>query len=185
MITRTLAGLAALLLAAPALAANWQVEHDDSRVGFIGTQLGEEFEGGFEDFQADITFSPDNLEESAVSVVIDVASFTTGSADRDETAMGADWFNVEEYPQARFEADEFRRLDGNEYEAAGELTIKDVTREVTLPFTLDIQDGTADMSGRLTVDRTDYDLGTGDWASGETVGLEVTITVDLTATRTE
>jgi polyisoprenoid-binding protein YceI len=99
--------------------------------------------------------------------------------------MGADWFNVEEYPQARFEADEFRRLDGNEYEAAGELTIKDVTREVTLPFTLDIQDGTADMSGRLTVDRTDYDLGTGDWASGETVGLEVTITVDLTATRTE
>lgn len=185
MITRTLAGLAALLLAAPAFAANWQVEHDDSRVGFIGTQLGEEFEGRFGDFQADITFFPNDLEASAVSVVIDVASFTSGSADRDQTAMGSNWFNVADYPQARFEADEFRRVDGNQYEAVGELTIKDVTREVTLPFTLDIQDGTADMSGRLTVDRTDYDLGTGDWASGETVGLEVTITIDLTATRTE
>jgi polyisoprenoid-binding protein YceI len=184
MIQRTLAAAAILLsAAAPAAAGNWEVDHEESRVGFIGTQLGNEFEGHFEDFSADIVFHPDDLEASAVSVTIDVASFDTGSADRDSTAMGSAWFDVEEHPQARFEAETFRHLGGNDYEADGRLTIKGTTREVTLPFTLDIRGDTAEVSGRVAVDRTEFDLGTGDWATGETVGLEVTIAIDLTAVR--
>jgi polyisoprenoid-binding protein YceI len=185
MTVRTLAAAAILLAAAPAAAGNWQVGHEQSRLGFIGTQLGSQFEGEFEEFQADIQFHPDDLAAGEVSVVIDVSSFDTGSADRDDTAMGSEWFAVEEYPEARFEAGEFRHLGGTEFEAAGRLTMKDVTRDVVLPFTLDIEGDTAEMSGELTVDRTDYNIGTGEWTSGETVGLEVTITIDLTATRIE
>ena len=179
------AAAALLLASASAAAGNWQVDDEASRLGFIGQQLNMEFTGGFARFDADIDFHPDDLTASAVSVVIDVASFDTGSGDRDGTAMGADWFAVDQYPEARFEADDFRFLEDNAYEAAGRLTIKNVSREVVLPFTLDVQNGTAVMAGALTIDRVDYAVGTGQWASGDVVAREVTITIDLTADRTE
>ena len=63
------------------------------------------------------------------------------------------------------------------------LTIKDQTQDVVLPFDLAIDGDTARMSGELTVDRHDFQLGTGDWAGDELVGNAVTITVDLSAVR--
>ena len=185
MSLRILAAATVVLAAAPAAAGNWQVDPDESRLGFIGQQLGIEFDGRFDRFEADIEFHPDDLAASAVSVTIDVASFDTGSGDRDSTAMGADWFAVDQYPQARFEADIFRHVEGDAFEASGRLTMKDVTRDVVLPFTLDFENGTAAMSGALTIDRVDYNVGIGQWANGDAVAREVTITIDLAATRIE
>ena len=177
------AAAALVLVAAPVSAANWQVDHDNSRLGFVATQFGSEFGGQFAEFQADIDFFADDLPASTVSVIIQVASFGTGDGNRDGTAMGADWFDVEQFPEAAFAATTFRQVSDNAYEAVGQLTMKGVTRDVVLPFTLDITDGAAVMSGALTVDRADYTIGTGQWAGSEPVGREVTITIDLAATR--
>ncbi|MCB9958003.1 MAG: YceI family protein [Rhodospirillaceae bacterium] len=175
---------AALALAAgPAAATDWSVDGDTSTLGFIGTQAGSEFTGRFADFTADISFDPADLEAVEVRVVIAVASFDSGSEDRDETAMDSDWFDAETYPEAVFEVTRVEATGEGTYEAAATLTIKDQTRDVVLPFTLDIDGDTARMSGELTVDRRDYTLGTGDWATGELVGTDVTITIDLSAVR--
>ena len=174
---------AASLFAAPALAGDWTVDGDTSALGFIGTQLGSEFTGRFDGFSADITFDPEALDASAVRVVIDIASFDTGDGERDSTAMGADWFAVETYPEAVFEVGEIRATGAQSYEAVATLTIRDQTQDVVLPFELAINGDTARMSGELTVDRHDFQLGTGDWAGDELVGGAVTITVDLSAVR--
>jgi len=177
------AAVAVVVLAVPAGAAEWTVDHDTSRIGLIGTQTGSTFEGTFERFQADIAFDPDNPEAAEVTVVIPVESFATGNSQRDQIAMSAEWFNVAEYPEARFESTDIRRTGEGTYEAGGDLTIRGVTQPVVLPFTLDIEGDTARMHGEVTVDRPDFGLGQGQWESGDVVGREVTIVVDLSAVR--
>lgn len=171
--------------AAGAEAPNWQVDHEASRIAVIGTQTGETFEADFESFQADIVFDPDNLEASEVTVTIDVASFESGNDDRDALAMDSQWFDVETWPEAEFRASSFRPVDGNRYEAEGTLRIRDVSRAVTLPFTLTFENGTASMHAEVALDRRHFNLGQGDFASGELVGHEVTIIIDLRAERAD
>ena len=184
MIRRMTAMAAAgLLLASPAAATPWTVDGDTSRLGFVGTQVGTPFEGAFTRFDAEILFDPDDLENAVVTVVIDVASFDSGSAERDDTAMGSEWFDSETFPEARFETSGFTATGDGAYEATASLTIRDVSQSLVLPFTLTIDGDTARMSGEVPLDRRDFDLGTGQWAGADLVGHDVTVTVDLTAVR--
>lgn len=184
---RLAAAAAALVLAAWAphadAADRWTVDAEASTLGFVGLQGGEAFEGHFSAWTAEIAFDPDDLAASSVAVVIDMASAATGAPQRDDLLPGGDWLAVDEHPQAQFATTGFTHLGGSDYEATADLTIRGLTREVTLPFTLAIDGDRAHVTGALEVLRTDFDVGTGQWASGDMVALEVTITVDLTATR--
>ena len=189
---RALAVIAALTTpVAPALAEapDWSVENG-SRVGFIATQGGAPVEGVFEDFVAEIRFDPEALDQSGVTVSIEIASVNSESKDRDDTIRSASLFDVATWPQARFEAQGFTRKDDGGYEAAGRLTMRDVTKDVVLPFTLEIaQDGDqpgqlrAAAKGELKVQRLDYGVGQGLWTDTSVVGNEVVIFIDIQATR--
>jgi polyisoprenoid-binding protein YceI len=178
-----------LLLAAamPAHAGNWSVIHEESRLGFTATQTGSEFSGQFENFDADMTFHADDLAASAFNVSVDVTSVNTGSNDRDSTLADEPWFWFEKFPRARFETKRIVHEDGDTYEAVADLTIKSNTHEVTLPFTWTRQGdeariegkATAIMQGGLSMDRTRWEVGTGEWSSGDTVGRQVDVEVDL------
>ena len=115
-------------------------------------------------------------------VVIDMASAETGSAERDGALQGADWFAASRFPQARFETTSLRSLGGDRFEAEGLLTIRDVTRTVVLPFVLQpVADGVR-ARGELTIDRTTYGVGQGQWADPRWVALPVAVRFDLLAT---
>lgn len=180
--------LTGALLAAPVAFADapaWSVDHDASRLGFAGQQNGSGFDGAFERWQADIRFDPEALDDSQVVVTIETGSAVTGLADRDSMMRGAAWFATERYPEAVFESTGFRHLGGDAYEADAVLTIRDLSREMVLPFTLEIDDRTARMVGEATVIRTDFDVGTGDFAGPSPVALEVLVAIDLTAHRAD
>jgi polyisoprenoid-binding protein YceI len=178
-----LAGLSAVLATAAAAADRWQTVPEQSRLGFIGTQGGQPFEGRFGRFDADIRFRADDLAASAVVVTIDMASATTGDPQKDGALPQAEWFHVRAFPQARFETVRFRHLGGDDYEADARLTLRDVTRDVVLPFTLVVEGAQATAEGRLVLDRTVYGVGQGAWASGQVVGTNVTVTIRLVARR--
>ena len=191
---RVLAAIAALVSAgAPALAEapDWTVQ-DGSRVGFIATQGGAPVEGVFEAFEAEIRFDPEALDQSRVAVTIDIASVNSESKDRDDTIRSASLFDVATWPNARFEAEGFTQNGDGGYEAAGRLTMRDVTKDVVLPFTLEVapdpaQPGRlrADAKGELKVQRLDYGVGQGLWEDTSVVGNEVVIFIDIQATRPE
>jgi polyisoprenoid-binding protein YceI len=180
----------ALLLAMPgALAQSWQVE-DGSRIGFTAFQQGSPVEGRYETFRADIGFDPDDLGNSRIEVEIDAASITTGHKDRDATLRSPAFLDVARWPTARFTSDELTHESGDTYGAHGGLTIRDVTREVVLPFELTIGAApngadrlVATAKGDLTISRLDYGIGQGEWASTKTVGEEVVIEIEIRATR--
>jgi polyisoprenoid-binding protein YceI len=185
-----LAGLAVLwLIGDGAIARTWQVE-DGSRIGFTALQQGSPVAGGFDRFTAAIDFDPNDLGHSRIEVEIDTASITTGHKDRDTALRSAAFFDVGQWPTARFTSAKLTRRSGHAYEAHGKLTIRDVTKDVVLPFELTIGDAPdasgkllAEAKGELTISRLDYGVGQGDWASTKTVGEDVVIRIEIKAER--
>ena len=191
---RVLAAIAALVLtggSAFAEAPAWSVQ-DGSRVGFIATQGGAPVEGVFESFDAEIRFDPQALDQSRVAVTIDIGSVNSESKDRDDTIRSASLFDVATWPNARFEAEGFTQNGDGDFEASGRLTMRDVTKDVVLPFSLEVgpdpdQAGQlrAVAKGELKVQRLDYGVGQGLWEDTSVVGNEVVIFIDIQATRPE
>lgn len=178
---------AAVTSAAQLPAGNWTVNKSASTVGFVGTQKGSEFSGQFTDYAASITFDPENLESANVIVIVNMASAKSGDAERDGALPGAEWFAVGLYPSAKFESSDITKIanepNGARYMAKGQLTIKDTTLPVQLPFSLSITGNTATMSGNLELDRTAYQVGTGTWSKGEWVEKKVKVNVQVKATK--
>lgn len=181
-IRRALALILALPIGLAWAAAAWRMDPAESRLGFAGTQAGSPFEGTFARFTVDLHFDPADLAGSKAIVIIDMTSARTGSAERDGALQGQDWFATAGWPEARFETRAFRPLDDERWEADATLTMRGVARPVVLAFTLQPGEaGARRARGELVVDRTDYGIGQGQWASGQWVGKEVTIRFDLRA----
>jgi len=186
-----LAGCLALA-SATAPAATWEIIHDESRLGFTATQTGSEFKGRFREFEADMRFDADDLDSSSFDVTVDVTSVTTGSGDRDSALADKPWFWFSKFPQAHFETRRIVHKSADRYAAVGDLEIKSVTHEITLPFTWKRQGDTAKLEGEVTavmdggftMDRTRWNVGTGEWSSGDTIGRKVDVKVDLLLRRT-
>ena len=114
-------------------ATTWQVDRERSRLVFIPTVAGGEFEGRFKSFEATLNFDPADLPGSKFIVEIDLATTVTGDAERDAALLGADFFAVNRWPRARFIATRFTAKGGSRFEALGELRVRDVTRAVRVP----------------------------------------------------
>jgi len=171
------------LSATPALAAHWNVDYGKSKLGFRVQWGGEPFVASFKSWKADIEFDPADLSHSHVDVTIDLASEASGDVVTDSGVKGDQGFYVAHFPKAVFHAASFTHKSGNDYVANGTLSIKGVSRNVTLPFALTLAGNTAHVVGQAQVIRTDFDVGTGDWAKADPVAHEVTVNVDLTATK--
>lgn len=167
------------LVTLPVLSAEWKIDHENSRLGFVGLQGGAEFEGSFHNWQAIMVFDPTDLNTSQFDVQIDVTSVDTQSADRDSIIGDPEWFGFTEFPAAQFQTTSFASLGDDRYEALGTLTIRGVSQDIRLPFSWVVDGDTAKMDGEAVLDRTDYNVGTGDWASEDMVAHSVTVVVDL------
>lgn len=177
--------LAGLLLGLPTRAAQTWTLEDGSAIRFTAYQENAPVNGSFKDFAAEIVFDPGDLAASRVAIEIDTASVATGHKDRDTALRSSSFFDIKTWPSAAFVSDHLVHRGGDRYEAHGRLTIRDVTKEVVLPFELSIEEeGTrrlAHARGELTISRLDYGLGQGEWASTKTVGPDVVIQIEITA----
>jgi polyisoprenoid-binding protein YceI len=181
--TRLFAAVAIGLIAVgPVAAATWKVDPARSRIGFSGTQTGAAFEGRFETYQATIDFDPAKPEDGHALIVIDLLGAKTGDSQRDEALPGEDWFDIKRFPKARFEVKHFTPKGGNAYEALGTLSLRNVSRDIVLPFTLDIKDGVAHAKGYVELLRNNFGVGQNEWSKDDYVGFPVGVDVDLVAT---
>lgn len=172
------------LLPAPAFALPWSVIPGQSTFTFTATQMGQAFTGVVQKYQADIDFDPDKAA-GRVTVDIDIASLGTGDKDRDRTIPAPEWFDTPHFPAARFAADSFRKTGPGAFEAEGTLTIKGISVPVAVPFTFEKVEGSAlsqaRVKGHVTLDRSKFRLGTGDWADTSVIANEVAVDFTLVA----
>jgi polyisoprenoid-binding protein YceI len=88
--------------------------------------------GRFNEFAGEFTYDEDNPGESRVEVTIDTASVDSNHAERDKHLRGADFLDVDRFPEARFVSTSFEETGGEEAVLKGDLTLHGVTRPVTI-----------------------------------------------------
>jgi len=174
-----------LVLALPAAAApDWTVDAAKSRLTFKVTVNGQVVDGRFPGFGAVIRFDPADLASSSVRITVDTTGIRTGDATRDAMLPKPAWFNVLGFPQATFQSTRFLVDGPGRFICEGKLTIKGITQDIKLPFTIDIRGNRAVARGTGTIRRLDYRIGEGpDFATGTPVALDVKVLFDVTATR--
>ena len=167
------AAMLVAMMATPALAADY-VQAPGSSLAFATKYDGEVFTGRFGGFSTRISFDPARLDAAKLDVAIQLAGTSTGNADRDSTLAGGDFFDVAKFAQARYVADKFRSLGGDRYAADGTLTLRGVSKPVTLTFTW-TPGAKPVLAGKATVKRLDFGVGGGDWADTGTIPDEVAV----------
>lgn len=176
----------AVEIAVPDIAgpAAWEVDRNESFVGFVATQNDKAFEGSFARWNAAIALDPEAPEEAGqIEAVIDLSSVDAGSKDRNEALPQEGWFHTALHPTATYRSTAITRLEGDSYEARGTLTIKGVAQDVDMPFTLTIDnEGRAVADGSVILDRSDFGIGKGEFATDKWVGFEVEVRLHMEAT---
>jgi len=129
---------ATLLIASAASAdsADWAIDASHSHVGFsISHLVVSSVSGRFKDVSGKATLDEADLTKSAVNLTIKVNSINTDDEKRDAHLKGPDFFDAAKYPEIKFHSTKIVR-GGKQFKVTGELTIRDVSKSVTLDGTL-------------------------------------------------
>ncbi|WP_455356739.1 YceI family protein [Streptomyces sp. SYSU K217416] len=172
----------------PALAAltgDYAIDPAHSSIGFtVRHAMVTNVRGSFGDFQGTLDLDGSDPSRSTASIEVGIASIDTGIADRDGHLRSGDFFDAEQFPVMAFRSDAAEQLGGDRYRISGDLTIKDVTR----PLSIDLEfNGSATdvygnervgFEGSTEILRSDWGL---TWnAALETGGVMVSDKVKLT-----
>ena len=141
----------------------FEIDRTHSRVGFAVRHMGvATVRGEFRDFEGHLLLNTADITKSTVSIVIRTATIDTGNERRDNHLRSDDFFNAEQYPTITFET---RRVEqgADGYVLVGDLTIRDVAKEVHIPFELNgpiTLDGRQRLGaeGSVQVNRKDFKL---------------------------
>jgi len=168
----------------------WNVDASHSSVGFSVRHLMlSKVRGRFGAFTGTITVG-ENLLDSKLEASVEMTSVSTDDEGRDAHLRGADFFDVENFPTMSFTSTSLA-VKGNNYELAGALTIKGVTKPAT--FVLEFEGVSADPWGNTKAGFTaEAEINRKDWglewnvaleAGGVLVGEKVKIQLDIEAAK--
>lgn len=169
------------LTAGTALAAEFNVvQLEKSSVNFVSRQMGVPVEGKFKKFAAQISFDTSKPEKGQAQIEIELAGIDAGNSDANDEVKGKVWFNIREFPSAKFVAGGIKSTGGGRYEAAGKMTIKGRTREVVAPFSAKLDGGNLLIDGAIPILRLQYNIGEGAWSDTGTVADEIQVRFHFT-----
>lgn len=146
------------------LNGTYVLDPSHTEIGFVTRHaMVTKVRGSFDDYTGKATIDGAHPENSSLNVVIQATSVNTRSDDRDAHLRGADFFDVETYPTITFTGTGFA-ITGDTAEVTGDLTLKDVTRSITIPF--EFQGAATDpfgnervgFEGSVVVSRADFGL---------------------------
>jgi polyisoprenoid-binding protein YceI len=165
------------------LTGDYTLDVTHTRLGFSARHaMVTTVRGAFTEFAGTAHVDSQNPSASSVKVTIKTESISTGTPDRDGHLRSADFFDAETYPEITFASTQVELVDGV-WEITGDLTIKDVTRSVTIPFesTGSARDPFGNLrvgfEGAATINRKDWGL---TWnAALETGGVLVSERIKL------
>ena len=173
--------------------ATYSIDPTHSRICFAARHaMVTKVRGSFNDFEGSGYFDAENPAASNLQLTIQAASIDTRNADRDGHLRSNDFFDMETYPTITFTSTSVEALDADTYRVTGDLTIKDVTKPVTIDF--DVAGTAVDpygntrlgLDGSVVVNRKDWGV---NWnaaleAGGVLVSEKVTLEFEVSAIRT-
>ena len=170
----------------------YTVDPTHTRIGFVARHaMVTKVRGAFNQFEGTGFFDADDPTSSKLQLTIRADSIDTGNADRDAHLRGNDFFDMEQYPEITFASTSVEKVGDDEYRVTGDLTIKGLTRPITIPFEVSgpVQDPWGQqrigLEGKVQVNRKDWGL---NWnvaleAGGILVSEKVTLEFDVAAVK--
>lgn len=171
---------------------NWTIDAAHSAVEFsVKHMMIATVRGRFDRFSGTLNLNEEHPEQSYVEGVVEVASINTHDAQRDADLRSPNFFDVEKYPVMAFRSTRIEPVDEDHFEVVGDLTIKDVTRQVVFNVTNEglIKDPWGNVrrgfSAETVLNRKDFGL---NWnvaleAGGWLVGDKVKVAIEVEAIR--
>jgi len=169
----------------PELTGRYTVDPAHTRIGFVSRHaMVTKVRGSFDEFTGTAVLDGEDPSRSSVEIVIQASSIDTRNADRDGHLRSNDFLQMEDYPEITFRSTEVTRTGEETLDVTGDLTIKGVTRQITVPFTFEGQatdpfgNVRVGFEGSATINRKDFGitwnaaLETGGVLVGDKVGLE-------------
>lgn len=115
------------------MTTQWNFDSAHSEIGFkVRHMMFSKVRGAFRSWTGEFHFDPDNPAGAKTHVEIEAASVDTSNDDRDQHLRSGDFFKSEEYPHLKFDSTSFEKVGDGKLKLHGDLTIRDVTKPVTL-----------------------------------------------------
>jgi polyisoprenoid-binding protein YceI len=172
----------------PDLSGDWDLDPAHTRIGFSAKHaMVANVRGAFNDVTGTLHADLEDATKSTAEIVLKVASVDTRSSDRDDHLRSADFFDVEQWPDIVFHSTRIEEVGENALVVSGDLTIRDVTKPLTIPieFTGVQTDAfgalRAGFQGTRRIDRREFGLewnmalDQGGWLVSEKITLEFEI----------
>ncbi len=176
-----------LFASARAATETYVIDSVHSSVGFSIRHMVSKVPGSFTQFSGTITVDQDNMEHNSVEAVIDVGSINTANEKRDGHLKTPDFFDAAQFATITFKSKAWKKTGADTYDVTGDLTIKDVTKEVVLNVTaLGFGPGmkpNSKLSGweaTTTLKKSDFNL-SGPAMLGKVLGDEVKVHINIEA----
>lgn len=142
----------------------------------IKHSLGATAEGSFKGFAGSINFDPINLASASIKATIEAKTLNTGINLRDNVIRNDDYFDVEKYPRISMVSTKIEKtIKENEFIGYFNLTIKNVSKTVKIPFTFTQNDSQGVFKGSFSINRIEYGVGEKSVLLGETATIFITI----------
>jgi polyisoprenoid-binding protein YceI len=120
------------------LSGTYTLDPAHTRIGFVARHaMVTKVRGAFNEFEGSAVIDGANPANSHVEVTINAASIDTRNAQRDEHLRSNDFLAMQEHPEITFTSTGARQVDDTTFELTGDLTIRGVTKSVTIPFTFE------------------------------------------------
>jgi polyisoprenoid-binding protein YceI len=166
-----------LMVAAAANLVQAQSKHTVTKsvLTFKIKNLGFSTGGNIGGLVADINFDKDKPENSSIEASVDVNTINTDNDTRDKHIKNEEYFDVARYPKITMRSTAIKHRSGNNYVGVFNVTIKDKTKSVDVPFTYIAKGATAQFKGSFKIQRTDFGIG----SKGVALGNDVTVEIEL------
>jgi polyisoprenoid-binding protein YceI len=145
------------------LTGDYTIDASHSRIGFVARHaMVTKVRGSFNDFTGSIHLDAANPAASTAQISIDVASIDTRNEQRDGHLRTNDFFDAPTFPKITFKSTSVQQLDDEKFAVTGDLSIKDVTKAITVAFefaglaTDPYGNVRAGYEGTATLNRSDY-----------------------------
>ena len=168
------------LVSCQASAEQWRNDRTASKLYFAPSYEGLPIKGEFSQFEVSVS-SSDDLQPESLSVRVQIASADLGSSDLNQAIQMVDWFDSQKFAEASFVSEQIVATGADQqFVAQGRLSLKAATKTIEVPFSWQpTVKGGISMQGELTLDRSDFAIGSGEWSSGDQIGLAVKVWFDL------